>query len=217
MPGFRAIGHHLAGIAALAERQGQRCGGPVLLAGMVLGLGLVQLVCGPLGQTSRFSLELLILVVLQLMGPMLVALLALALLLPRWLEQLERHGDRAWRTSLPATALVGGLLLLLFLVAAVSGGALASPRADLLGEIRDLLAGVLLRDVARAGLRATLFLSALCAWSQWRLQQGLDRGRDPGLMVSDQLSEGLVLLLTLKLLWIGLLDPLPLMFSTNPP
>ena len=36
-------------------------------------------------------------------------------------------------------------------------------------------------------------------------------------MVSDQLSEGLVLLLALKLLWIGLLDPLPLVFSSSAP
>ena len=50
-------------ILRLAERDGQRCGGPVLMAGLVLGLGVVNLCSGPLGQTSRFSLELLILLV----------------------------------------------------------------------------------------------------------------------------------------------------------
>jgi len=73
-------------VLLLAERQGQRCGGSILLAGMVLGAGVVELSSGPLGQTSRFSLELLMLLVLQLVGPMLVTLLAMALLLPRWLE-----------------------------------------------------------------------------------------------------------------------------------
>lgn len=39
MPAYGAIGRHLARVADLAERHGQRCGGPVLLAGMVVGLG----------------------------------------------------------------------------------------------------------------------------------------------------------------------------------
>lgn len=111
---------HLQGLMVvlhLAERQGQRCGGPILLAGLVLGAGGVELSSGPLGQTSRFSLELLMLLVLQLVGPMLVTLLAMALLLPRWLEHAERRAERAWREALPAAALVGGVL--------------ASPRADL--------------------------------------------------------------------------------------
>lgn len=42
----------------LAERNGERCGGPVILAGLLMGLGVVQLASGPLAQTSRFSLEL---------------------------------------------------------------------------------------------------------------------------------------------------------------
>jgi hypothetical protein len=90
-----------------AERQGQRCGGTILLAGLVLGAGVVELSSGPLGQTSRFSLELLILLVLQLIGPMLVTLLAMALLLPLWLEHAQRRGGRAWREAVPVAALVG--------------------------------------------------------------------------------------------------------------
>ena len=104
-----AAGHTLQ----LAERCGERCGGPVLLAGLVLGLGVVELSSGALGQTSRFSLELLILLVLQLVGPMLVTLIAMALLLPRWLERsTDRHGG--WETSLLASALVGVVLLTCF-------------------------------------------------------------------------------------------------------
>ena len=134
----------------LAERNGERCGGPVILAGLLMGLGVVQLASGPLAQTSRFSLELLILLVLQLVGPMLVAFLALALLLPRWMERIQAVGRKGWRQSVPAATLVGALLLLMFFVAAVCGGILASPRADLVGEFRDLLASVLLVDVARS-------------------------------------------------------------------
>jgi len=197
----------------LAERNGERCAGPVILAGLLIGLGMVQLASGPLAQSSRFSLELLILLVLQLVGPMLVALLTLALLLPRWMSRIELEGQAAWKQSVPAAVLVGALLLLMFFVAAVCGGVLATPRADLVGEFRDLLAGVLLIDVARACLRAGVFLGLLCAWCQWRTARGIASGKEAGRLVSDQLAEGLLLLLVLKLIWISVIDPLHLTAS----
>ena len=195
-----------------AERDGQRCGGPMLLAGLVLGLGVVELSSGPLGQTSRFSLELLILLVLQLIGPMLVSLLSMALLLPSWLEPdpAQQEGARAWHRSLPAAALVGTLLLLLLLMAAVIGGVVASPRGDLIGELRDLASGVLIVDLLRSMLRAGLFLAVLCAWCQRRGQSKRKRGQAPALVSSNLLLEGLILLLGLKLLWITAIDPLRL-------
>ena len=197
----------------LAERNGERCAGPVILAGLLIGLGMVQLASGPMAQTSRFSLELLILLVLQLVGPMLVSLLALALLLPRWMARIELEGQVSWKRSVPASVVVGALLLLMFFVAAVCGGVLGTPRADLIGEFRDLLAGVLLVDVVRACLRAGVFLGLLCAWCQWRTACGLASGKDAGHLVSDQLAEGLVLLLALKLIWITLIDPFHLTAS----
>lgn len=202
--------HSLMVVLRRAERQGQRCGGAILLAGLVLGAGVVELSSGPLGQTSRFSLELLILLVLQLIGPMLVTLLAMALLLPLWLEHAQQRGGRAWREAVPVAALVGALLLLLFLMASLVGGALASPRADLIGELRDLLAGVLLEDLLRSTLRASLFLVILCAFSQWRGHHEIGRGLPPALVSSNLLVEGLMLLLGLKLVWIMALDPLKL-------
>lgn len=201
-------------ITTLAERYGERCGGPVILAGLVVGLGVVQLASGPLGLTSRFSLQLLVLLVLQLVGPMLVALLSLTLLLPRWLERYNQPSSGVEIESIAAAAVVGALLELLFLAAAICGGVLGTPRSDLVGELRDLLGGVLLIDVARACLRAGVFLAAVCGWSQWRSQHNRRLGRDPGRLVSDQVAEGLVLLLSLKLLWITLIDPLHL--STIP-
>ena len=208
--GLRAI----QTIATRAERYGERCGGPVILAGLVVGLGVVQLASGPLGLTSRFSLQLLVLLVLQLVGPMLVALLSLALLLPRWLERYNQPSSGVEMEGIAAAAVVGALLELLFLAAAICGGVLGTPRSDLIGELRDLLGGVLLIDVARACLRAGVFLAAVCGWSQWRSRRNRRLGRDPGRLVSDQLAEGLVLLLSLKLLWITLIDPLHL--STSP-
>jgi len=67
----------------IAERFGERCGAPVLIAGLIVGIGVVELGCGPLGQTSRFSLALLILLVLPLVGSGVVAFMAMALPLPR--------------------------------------------------------------------------------------------------------------------------------------
>jgi hypothetical protein len=198
----------------LAERGGVRCGGPVLLAGMVLGLGVVELSSNALGQTSRFSLELLILLVLQLVGPMLVTLIGMALLLPRWLE---RRGDRpdGWEGSLLASALVGALLMLLFLIAALTGGVLASPRADLVAEFREVLSGVLLSDLLRSCLRAAFFLAVLCAWSQIRGRRRLQRDVAPALVSSDLMVEGLMVLLSLKLFWIVAIDPLRLTASAQ--
>ncbi len=86
----------------------------MLIAGLIVGIGVVELSCGPLGQTSRFSLELLILLVLQLVGPGVVALIAMALLMPRWLEASEQF-DRRHDPSAAASGLVGAVLLLLFL------------------------------------------------------------------------------------------------------
>lgn len=198
----------LLAVLHLCERQGQRCGGPILLAGLVIGAGVVELSSGPLGQTSRFSLELLMLLVLQLVGPMLMSLLAMALLLPRWLQHSERLGGRAWHQAVPAALLVGALLLLLFLAGALVGGVMASPRADLIGELQELLGGVLLFDLLRSSLRAAAFLAILCAFSQWRGRIKLAQGLDPALVSSNLLMEGLMLLMGLKLVWITLLDPL---------
>ena len=85
----------------VAERNGERCAGPVILAGLLIGLGMVQLASGPMAQTSRFSLELLI-------------LLALAWLLPRWMARIELEGQVSWSHSMPAAVVVGALLLLMF-------------------------------------------------------------------------------------------------------
>jgi len=101
-------------------------------------------------------------------------------------------------------------LLLLFLLASLVGGALASPRADLIGELWELLAGVLLKDLLRSTLRASVFLMILCAFSQWRGNHEISRGLAPALVSSNLLVEGLMLLLGLKLVWIIALDPLKL-------
>ncbi|WP_240307706.1 MULTISPECIES: hypothetical protein [unclassified Synechococcus] len=185
-----------------AERDGERCAGPVLMAGFVVGFGVIELATGALNQTSRFSLQLLVLLVLQLIGPILVSVLAMALLLPRWLERVVQQGQRAWRQSVPAAGLVGLLLMLLFIVGAIVGGVLVTPRADLLRETTDLLSGIRLLGLLRTLARSGVFLSCICAWCQWRALTALRSGRSEALIVSNLLVEGLMLALALKLVWV---------------
>jgi len=61
--------------------------------------------------------------------------------------------------------------------------------------------------------QAGVFLGLLCGWCQWRASRGIASGKDPGRLVSNQLAEGLVLLLAAKLLWISVVDPLHLTSS----
>jgi hypothetical protein len=189
-------------ILLIAERDGERCAGPVLMAGFVVGFGVIELSSNMLSQTSRFSLELLVLLVFQLIGPILVSVLAMALLLPRWLERVVQQGQKTWRQSVPAAGLVGLLLMLLFFVAAIVGGVLVTPRADLFRETTDLLSGIRLRDLLRTLVRSGVFLSCICAWCQWRALTALRSGRSTALIVSNLLVEGLILALALKLVWV---------------
>ena len=188
------------------ERNGQRCGGPVLLAGFAMGYGLVTL-SSSLGQSSRFALELLVLVKLQLLGPALVSLLAMALLLPHWLDRVESRGSKAWHHCLPAAALAGLVLMLMLFVAALIGGVLASPRADLAQEFNELLSGIQLSDLLRPLIRSGAFLAVLCGWSQWRGVNALQQKLPMALVVSNLLVEGLMLALLLKLIWVFSIDP----------
>jgi len=186
----------------IAERDGERCAGPVLISGFVVGFGVIELATGALNQTSRFSLQLLVLLVLQLIGPILVSVLAMALLLPRWLDRVVQQGSKAWRQSVPAAALVGLSLMLMFFVSAIVGGVLVTPRADLLREATDLLSGIKLRDLLRTLVRSGVFLGCICAWCQWRALTALRSGRSETLIVSNLLIEGLTLALALKLIWV---------------
>ena len=188
------------------ERNGQRCSGPVLLAGFAMGYGLVTL-SSSLGQSSRFALELLVLVKLQLVGPALVSLLAMALLLPHWLDRVESRGSKAWHHCLPAAALAGLVLMLMLFVAALIGGVLASPRADLAQEFNELLSGIQLSDLLRPLIRSGAFLAVLCGWSQWRGGNALQQKLPMALIVSNLLVEGLMLALLLKLIWVFSIDP----------
>jgi hypothetical protein len=199
------------GVLRAVERDGIRCGAPVLLAGFVSGAGLVEVAAGPLGLASRTLCELVILLVLQVAGPVVVVLLALIQLGPLWLEQVQALGPRAWRVAVPAAAILAPLLLTLFLVAALVSGAMFTPRADLGGEVGDVLSGLQLRDLVITWVRASVFFAIVCAWCMRQCERGLWRQAPPGVIVSELFSHGIVVILLLKLVWILAVDP----FSLN--
>ena len=199
---------------AVTELDGQRCAGLVILAGVVLGAGLVQLFSSVGGQTSRFSLELLALVVLQLAGPLMVSLLAILRLNPDWQERSRVEGRGAWRSVVLPAVPLGALLMLMFLASAMGAGVLATPRSDMTGELRELLASLRSSDVLRTVIRTSVFLGAASAWSL-RLQHiGLRQQRDAVVIQNDSLLQSVTLVLVLKLFWIIAIDPIRLGLPT---
>jgi len=197
-------------VLRFAERDGLRCGGPVILAGFVTGSGLVEVAAGPLGLASRDICVLMILLVLQLAGPLMVTVVALMQLAPTWLERVEEMGPGVGRLTVPAAALVAPLLLTVFLVATLVSGALVTPRADLAGELGDVLSGIQLRDLLVTWLRTSVFFAIICAWCVRRCRLGLWRQVPQGEIVSELLNHGIALILLLKLVWIVAIDPINL-------
>ena len=199
---------------AVTEVDGQRCAGLVILAGVVLGAGLVQLFTSVGGQTSRFSLELLALVVLQLAGPLLVSLLAILRLNPDWQERSRVEGRGAWRSVVLPAVPLGALLMLMFLASAMGAGVLATPRSDMTGELRELLASLRSSDVLRTVIRTSVFLGAASAWSLRLHRIGLRQQRDAVVIQNDSLLQSVTLVLVLKLFWIIAIDPIRLGLPT---
>jgi hypothetical protein len=198
------------GVLRAVGQDGIRCGAPVLLAGCVTGAGLVEIAAGPLGLASRNICELVILLVLQMAGPVLVVLLALVQLGPLWLERVQQQGATTWRVAVPAAAILAPFLLNLFLVAALVSGAMLTPRADLVGEVGDVLSGLQLRDLAVTWIRASIFFAIICAWCLRHCERGLLRQVPQGVIVSELFSHGIVVILLLKLVWIVAVDPFSL-------
>ena len=189
------------------ERDGLHCAGLVLLGGVAFGAGLIRRLVGPLHQSSDFSLEVLAQTVLQLLGPLVVALLALTRLMPHWLERARRPGARVWWRSVLSAVVVGALLFNLFLVGVLLVGMLMTPRADLFGEWRDLLATIEPWSLLEAMARSGLFLGSTAALGLWEGRRALRRGDLSAEVTADAILHAMALVLALKLLWILALSP----------
>ena len=183
----------------IAERDGERCAGPVLIAGVVIGVGVVQLTTQGLKESGHLSLHLLMLLVLELIGPVLVSVLGMALLLPRWLERVDVAPVRAWKQGIPSAALVGALLMVMFLAASLIAGVLMTPRGEVINEMINLLRTMDLRDVIRSILRCAGFLclpvrlvpmARTCRSGGWSCQE-LHRQQSAGGRLDDRpLAQG---------------------------
>ena len=199
----------LSDLLRTVERDGMHCAGLVLLGGVAFGAGLIRLLVGPLHQSSDFSLNVLAQVVLQLLGPLLVALLALTRLMPHWLERSRRPGARAGWHSLLSAAIVGALLFNLFLVVVLLTGMLVTPRADLLGEWRDLLATIPAATLLEAMGRSGIFLGSCAALGTVEGRRARRRGELSSEVTADAILHATALVLALKLIWILVLGPRP--------
>ncbi|MCP9809402.1 hypothetical protein KBY58_08145 [Cyanobium sp. HWJ4-Hawea] len=193
-----------------AELDGIRCGGPVILAGFVIGVGLVQVAAGPLGLASRNICELVILLVLHLVGPLVITALALVQLAPTWLQRVEQRGLAAWRTSVPAAALVAPFLLVIFLISALTSGVLFTPREDLVGEFGEVLASLQLHSLLLTWVRSSFFFAIICGWSLHHSEKCLLRRQPPAEIASELVGRGIVLLMVLKFAWLVLATPISL-------
>ena len=189
------------------ERDGLHCAGLVLLGGVAFGAGLIRLLVGPLQQSSEFSLELLAQTVLQLLGPLIVALLALTRLMPHWLERSRRPGAKIWRHTVLSAAVVGALLFNLFLVAVLLMGMVMTPRADLFGEWRDLMATIEPWSLWEAMARSGLFLGSTAALGLWEGRRAQRHGHLSAEVTADAILHAMALVLALKMLWILALSP----------
>lgn len=196
-----------------AERDGQRCAGPVLIAGMAVGVGVIQLSTSTLKESSPLSMQMLCVLVLELMGPLLVSVLGMALLLPRWIDRVAATGHRAWRRSVPGAALIGIVLMLMFFSASLLAGSLITPRGEMGAELIALLVKTSFIGLLLSLLRSAGFLAALCAWCQWRAEGPLRQGHRKTYIVSNLLVEGLMIGIGLKLIWFLVMQILPLQES----
>jgi hypothetical protein len=183
--------------------------GHATVPGVELHAAAVGAMIGPMQVTGR----VLELAFASRLSASTVGILAMALLVPFWLPGEQRSAPFAKVRIVLAAALVGALLQLMLLLAALCGGLLASPRADLMGEWRDLLSGLLLGDVLRSMARAALFLASICGWTIWRPRAGHASMRHRELLTSNLLVEGLMVLMGLKLTWIMVVEPLRLSAS----
>lgn len=204
-PSFRGLRSWLA----MVDHDGQRCAGLVLLSALVVGSAVVQLLTAQLALTSAFSMKVLTTMLLQLFGPLQVAVIALVRLMPDWVGRSQLQGPAVRRSTVLAAGLLALLLMLQFLAAGLLAGVLVTPRADLAGELAEVFADVRPMDLLLALLRCALFLMAAAAWTLRETALGLRRGAAPTMLVGDGLVHGLVLVLVLKLFWSLAIDPLP--------
>jgi len=194
----------------MAERDGRRCATLVLLIGTVFGVGLTRMLQGGFNLSASQSLQVLVVAMLYLVGPLVVALIAFTRLTPLWLRRARTGGAEAGWLTLGPALLVGPLLLIHGLLGAVAGGVLASVQGGLELRLAQAIGAILPLDLLSALLRTALYLAAaalLCLWEARR--PPLDRAGAEDLIAS-LLARQIALLVGLKLVWTLAVHPIAL-------
>jgi hypothetical protein len=194
----------------MAERDGDRCVGLVLLTGMVFGVGLIRLLQEGLNLSPQQSVRILVVAMLHLVGPLVVALIAFTRLTPLWLRRGREGGPRAGWLTLGPAILVGPLLLVHALMGALVGGVLASLQGGLETRVTHAIGAIVPLDLAAALLRTALYLAAaalLCLWEARRLPLNRAGAED---LIASLIAREIALMVALKLIWTLAVNPITL-------
>jgi hypothetical protein len=194
----------------LAESDGSRCAGLVLLVGAVFGVGLIRLLQEGLQLSSQQSLRVLVLAMLHLVGPLVVSLIAFTRLTPLWLRRSRQGGGGGGWLTLGPALLVGPLLLIDALVGGLVGGVLANGQGGLEQRLAQGIGSIVPMDLASALLRTALYLAAaalLCLWEARKRAPNQAGAED---LIATLIAREIALMVGLKLLWILAVNPLTL-------
>jgi hypothetical protein len=194
----------------MAERDGSRCAGLVLLLGTVFGVGLIRLLQEGLHLSSQQSLRVLVVAMLHLVGPLVVALLAFTRLTPQWLRRARGGGSQAGWLTLGPALLVGPLLLIYALMGALVGGLLASLRGGVELRLAHTLGAIVPSDLAAALLRTALYLAAAALLCLWEAQKPSPNQAGAEDLIASLIARQIAVMVALKLLWILAVNPIAL-------
>lgn len=194
----------------MAERDGNRCAGLVLLMGAVFGVGLIRLLQEGLGLSSQQALRVLVVAMLHLVGPLVVALIAFTRLTPLWLRRAREGGASAGWLTLGPAFLVAPLLLVHALVGGLVGGVLANTQGGLEFRLGHALGAIVPMDLVSALLRTGLYLAAAALLCLWEAQRRLRSQACAEDLVASLIARQIALMVGLKLLWTLAVAPVSL-------
>lgn len=194
----------------MAERDGGRCAGLVLLISAVFGVGLVRLLQEGLQLSPQQSLRVLVLAMLHLVGPLVVALIAFTRLTPLWLRRGQEGGTHGGWLTLGPAFLVGPLLLIHALMGALAGGGLASAQGGLELGLLHGVGAIVPMDLLSALLRTALYLAAAALLCFWEGQRRLPRQAGAEDLIANLIAREIALMVGLKLIWTLAVHPMTL-------
>ncbi|MFQ6539848.1 MULTISPECIES: ABC transporter permease [Aphanothece] len=194
-----------------------------LLVGAAIGVAMVGLLTGTVGESSNESLEVLVLGSLQVVTPLGVSLiwicrcapLRLAVAVRRHLNPTPRptQASDSWRcqgAEVAGAACSALLLVPWFEMGLLLGGLLASPRAGLgfSSELQELTHLMPVSDLLRCFLRTAVFTAA----AQWvclrKAAQVKGTEGELARLLADALPQSLLVVMGLEVIWLTLLVPL---------